>query len=68
MTSNPQSRRPDPIETSSDPTITPWLLRQMDDKIRQHEIRIALYSSLIGTPLLSYILLKLNHLSSLIDK
>jgi len=67
MTSNPQSRRPDPIEVSGDPTITPWLLRQMDDKIRQHEIRIAIYSALIGIPLLSYILIKLNHLSSLLN-
>lgn len=67
MTSNPQSRRPNLVEVSSDPTITPYLLRQIDDKIRQHEIRMALYGTLLAAPILSYILLKLNHLSSLLN-
>ena len=64
---NPQSRRPTPpVEVTSDPTITPWLLRQIDDKIQQHEIRIAIYSSLVGTPILIYILLEIHKLKSLL--
>ena len=52
MTSNPQSRRSYPIEVNGDPTLTPWLLRQIDDRIRQHEIRVAIISTSIGIPLL----------------
>ena len=57
MTSNPQSRRPDPL-----PQSTPYLpltsfhnqqiIAEIDRRIAAHEHRVALISSLIGFPLL----------------
>lgn len=71
MTSNPQSRRPDPqdqftLNLSSPNTSTTdhsILLQKIDQRIRLHEIRVAIISASIGIPLLSYILLKLNSCS-----
>jgi len=61
---NPQSRRDETKEVSSDPSITSWYLNQIDKRIQQHEIRIAIYSSLLGTPILTYILLEIHKLKS----
>jgi hypothetical protein len=68
MTSNPQSRRQNPLDITSPPSDPPLinystLLHEIDRRIHLHEIRVALVSALIGTPLLAYILLKLNSCS-----
>ena len=61
---NPQSRRNQTVEVTSDPSISSWYLTQIEKHIRQHEIRIAISSSLVGIPLLTYILVQIHLIKS----
>lgn len=63
MTTNPQSRRPDPQSNTSftlytdqphnlNPQSVDYIIKNIDKRIRQHEIRVAIISSSIGLPIL----------------
>lgn len=64
MTSNPQGRRPNPVELPPNPTLSPSITSFINQRIRQHELHVALISSLIGIPILSYILVQLHYIKS----
>ena len=60
MTTNPQSRRPSPpLDLPPNPTLSPQIISYVNQRIRQHEIHVAIISTLLGTPILLYILHRL---------